>query len=121
VKAVAERFGRLDILVNNAGIFSGGSVEEVTDDNYDRAFAVNVKSVFAAVREAAHHLKEGGRIGDFSKILLPMVPMNCYGHEVANLALFLASEEASYIYGGGPQYRRRHGSQGRRSGPESLT
>jgi 3-oxoacyl-[acyl-carrier protein] reductase len=44
--------------VNNAGVFVGKPLEQVTDEDYDRAFNINVKSVFAAVREAAPHLKK---------------------------------------------------------------
>jgi 3-oxoacyl-[acyl-carrier protein] reductase len=62
VNKAAEHFGRLDILVNNAGVFITGPVGEVTDDNVDKQFAINVLGVNAAVREAAKHLKEGGRI-----------------------------------------------------------
>ncbi len=62
VRKVAEHFGHLDILVNNAGVFITGPVGEVKDDDVARQFAVNVGGVNAAVREAAKHLKAGGRI-----------------------------------------------------------
>lgn len=64
-----ERFGRLDILVNNAGVYPTGSVLETSEDDYDRAFDVNVKGLFVAVREAATHMNgDGGRIVNLSSV-----------------------------------------------------
>ncbi|MBX3501877.1 MAG: SDR family oxidoreductase [Alphaproteobacteria bacterium] len=64
VKAVVKRFGRLDILVNSAGVFVTGPLGDPATDvtALERQFAVNVGGVAAAVRAAAAHLKEGGRI-----------------------------------------------------------
>jgi len=48
-----ESFGRLDILVNNAGFtHRNKSVVEVTDEEFDRIYDVNVKAVYIAVQEA---------------------------------------------------------------------
>ena len=57
VADVVARFGRLDILVNNAGIVPRLSIEDMTEEVFDRVVAVNLKSVFflsrAAVRDMA--------------------------------------------------------------------
>jgi len=60
----AKRHGRLDILVANAGIelHEGPSVEETTDDDWDRVFDVNVGGVFRACRASLPHLASGGAI-----------------------------------------------------------
>ena len=60
------RFGRLDILVNNAGIMFTKPVSATTEADFDRIFAINVKGVFFACREAATRLAEGGRIINLS-------------------------------------------------------
>ncbi|NKL21797.1 SDR family NAD(P)-dependent oxidoreductase [Rhizobium leguminosarum] len=60
-RAVSE-FGPIDILVNNAGIFPTGLVVDTTDAEFDRAFAINVKSGFAAARAALKSMPDGGRI-----------------------------------------------------------
>jgi len=47
-----ERFGRLDVLVNNVGIVPLGGPVELDEADWDRAFAVNVKSAFLACKHA---------------------------------------------------------------------
>jgi 3-oxoacyl-[acyl-carrier protein] reductase len=47
VGAALESFGRLDIVINNAGwTFRNKPLLEVTEEEYDRVFAINVKSIF---------------------------------------------------------------------------
>ena len=47
VATAVETFGRLDIVVNNAGwSFRNKPIMDVTEDEFDRVFAVNVKSIF---------------------------------------------------------------------------
>jgi NAD(P)-dependent dehydrogenase (short-subunit alcohol dehydrogenase family) len=57
-----EEFGRVDILVNNAGLVIKKPLADTTDEDFDRAFAVNTKAKFLTMREAAHRLAPGGRI-----------------------------------------------------------
>ncbi|MFN2186256.1 MAG: SDR family NAD(P)-dependent oxidoreductase, partial [Anaerolineae bacterium] len=52
VQETVAAFGRLDILYNNAGIIRRASVLEITEEEWDRAMAVNVKSVFLLSRYA---------------------------------------------------------------------
>lgn len=75
-------FGKLDILVNNAGIMFTKPVSEVTEEEYDRIFAVNVKGVFFACQQAATRLAEGGRIINFSSSTTARM-MPTYGAYVA--------------------------------------
>lgn len=56
-KTIAE-FGAIDILFNNAGIYTHGTVEETSVEEFDRAMAVNVKSLFLASKYALPHLRE---------------------------------------------------------------
>jgi 3-oxoacyl-[acyl-carrier protein] reductase len=62
VAATVEAFGGIDILVNNAGILIGGSIEDISFEDYQRMVAVNVTGVFVATQEAARRMKNGGRI-----------------------------------------------------------
>ena len=53
IKAAVDSFGRLDILVNNAGYtHRNAPMLEVTEEEFDRIFAVNVKSVYLGARHA---------------------------------------------------------------------
>jgi 3-oxoacyl-[acyl-carrier protein] reductase len=64
IATAVEAFGGLDIVVNNAGYTHRNKpMAEVTEDEFDRIFAVNVKAIFLAVRHAAPHLSaKGGSI-----------------------------------------------------------
>ena len=59
--AAFEHFGSLNILVNNAGIMFYKLMVDVTEDEYDRIFAVNVKGTFLACQQAAKRMADGGR------------------------------------------------------------
>ncbi|MEQ7922410.1 3-oxoacyl-ACP reductase family protein [Xanthomonas sp. WHRI 1810A] len=62
VKTTVDTFSGLDILVNNAGVLAIAPLEAFTLEDFDRTLAINVRSVFIASKEAAPHMKEGGRI-----------------------------------------------------------
>jgi 3-oxoacyl-[acyl-carrier protein] reductase len=62
VETTVETFGRLDVLVNNAGTAIAMAVEEMTLEEFDRLFAVNVRGAFVATQAALKHIKSGGRI-----------------------------------------------------------
>jgi 3-oxoacyl-[acyl-carrier protein] reductase len=59
-KAIAE-FGGLDILVNNAGItHKNQSLMTVTEDEFDRIYAVNVKAIYLATLAAVPEMEKRG-------------------------------------------------------------
>ncbi|HRJ69679.1 MAG TPA: SDR family oxidoreductase [Beijerinckiaceae bacterium] len=55
-KADAE-FGRIDILVNAAGITDRGTIFDTSEDLFDRMVAVNIRSPFFLMQEAAKIMK----------------------------------------------------------------
>jgi len=57
---ILDSYGRLDIAVNNAGIVVGGSIDEVSEEDWDRTMAVNVKSVYLVSKYAALQMKKQG-------------------------------------------------------------
>jgi cyclopentanol dehydrogenase len=60
VDAAVQRYGKLDILVNNAGILIRKSIEETTEDDWDRIMAVNVKGVFIGTKYAIPAMRQAG-------------------------------------------------------------
>jgi NAD(P)-dependent dehydrogenase (short-subunit alcohol dehydrogenase family) len=60
VEAAVERYGRLDILDNNVGISVRADVLEVTEEQWDKVMAVNVKSIVLAAKHAIPHIKRAG-------------------------------------------------------------
>lgn len=68
-------FGKIDVLVNNAGIMITKTIQETTDEDFDRHFDINVKGVFNTLREAATKLADNGSIINFStsvnRLMLP--------------------------------------------------
>lgn len=56
-----EAWGHVDILVNNAGITHlPAPMEDVSEDDFDRVFNVNMKSVYLTARALVPHMKERG-------------------------------------------------------------
>jgi NAD(P)-dependent dehydrogenase (short-subunit alcohol dehydrogenase family) len=51
VAATLDRFGQIDVLHNNAGRLRAGSVTEVDLEEWERTFAVNVRSIMLGCRE----------------------------------------------------------------------
>ncbi len=62
VERTVKELGGIDILVNNAGIAVMAPLDDYRLEDFDRAFAVNVRAVFAATQVAVKYMKEGGRI-----------------------------------------------------------
>jgi len=60
VDAAVGRFGRLDLLVNNAGLQTWTPLLEVTEAEWDRVIATNLKGCFVCTQTAARYMKDHG-------------------------------------------------------------
>src|SRR5476649_573144 len=61
VAACLKTYGRIDVLDNNVGIAEMGNVVEVTEADWDRVFAVNLKSAYLAMKHVIPvMIRQGG-------------------------------------------------------------
>jgi 3-oxoacyl-[acyl-carrier protein] reductase len=61
-KEAIDHFGRLDIVMSNSGTESFKREEDVTEEDYDKVFALNTRAQFFVAQEALKTLQYGGRI-----------------------------------------------------------
>ncbi|NTZ64087.1 SDR family NAD(P)-dependent oxidoreductase [Agrobacterium tumefaciens] len=60
IAAAIDRFGRINVLVNNAGVYTVGSAEESTVEQWDFVFNVNARGTFIGVHLVIPHMKQAG-------------------------------------------------------------
>jgi NAD(P)-dependent dehydrogenase (short-subunit alcohol dehydrogenase family) len=60
VERAIREFGKIDILFNNAGIIRRATVLDLSEDDWDRVMAVNVKSIYLLSRAAIPHMQKAG-------------------------------------------------------------
>jgi NAD(P)-dependent dehydrogenase (short-subunit alcohol dehydrogenase family) len=68
VREVAEHFGRIDVLVNNAGLSTAKPALELTVEDFDQTFDVDVRAAFLASQEAARRMIDGGVIVNITSV-----------------------------------------------------
>lgn len=70
-----EHFGRIDIVVNNAGIMVTKFLKDFSEEEFDKQFSINVKSVFLMMKKASETLEQNGRIinisSSTSRLMMP--------------------------------------------------
>src|SRR5262249_5337971 len=59
---IRDKYGRLDVVFANAGLGAVAPLAQVTEEQFDREFAVNVKGLFFTVQKALPLLSEGASI-----------------------------------------------------------
>ena len=57
---IIEKYGRVDILVNNAGITADAQLAKMTEEQFDKVVAVNLKGVYACTKAVVNSMIERG-------------------------------------------------------------
>ena len=65
---VTQEWGSLDILVNNAGVTHAAELDDLTEDDFDRVFAINLKSALWATQAAARLMRDGAAVVNMSSV-----------------------------------------------------
>lgn len=89
---VSDHYGQLDILVNNAGTAIVAAISDVTEEDYNKVFNLNVRGVLFTMQEAARRMNDGGRIINISSTVTihPEPKMAVYAASKAAIKLFTA-------------------------------
>jgi len=101
VADVAGRFGGLHVVVNNAGIAGANKpTHELTEAEWDKVQAVNVKGVFFCTKHAIPHLKKagGGSIINLSSIYGLVGAGDVPPYHASKGAVHLMSKNDALIY-----------------------
>ena len=71
VKKVVDTWGRLDILINNAGITRDNLLLKMSEDDFDKVLATNLKGVFNTTKAVTKLMmkQRGGRIVNMSSVV----------------------------------------------------
>jgi 3-oxoacyl-[acyl-carrier protein] reductase len=68
VATTVERYGGLDILVNNAAVLTPAPLAEITAEQVERQFGVNVRGALYATQAAVAAFRNGGRVVNVSSV-----------------------------------------------------
>lgn len=68
VKATADKLGTIDILLNNAGGPPAGGFMDLSDEDWQKGFELNLLSYIRMIRAVLPHMKNGGRILNMASI-----------------------------------------------------
>lgn len=98
-KAAVERYKRIDILCSNAGIFPSSTIETMSEQEWDRVNAVNLKGTFLAVKACLSTMKQQnyGRIIMTSSITGPYTGFPGWAHYGATKAGILGFMRSAAI------------------------
>jgi NAD(P)-dependent dehydrogenase (short-subunit alcohol dehydrogenase family) len=95
------RFGRLNFLLNNAGVLLIGNAEQITEEQWDHTFNVNVRAVWLLSRAALPHMRKagGGSIINIASTLGIVAARNRAAYAPSKGALILLTKSMAVDYG----------------------
>ena len=76
IAAAIKNYGRLDILVNNSGVYEFTPIGAITEEQFHKAFNVNVLGLLLTTQAAVKHLSEGASIINIGSVASRITPPN---------------------------------------------
>lgn len=100
VGAVDETFGHIDVLVNNSAVIlhDDPGVTEITDEEWDSIFDVNVKGIFRICKAALPLMRRGSTIVNIGSINSLFAQPNTSAYSATKGALFLFTRALAVEY-----------------------
>ncbi|QPJ66349.1 MAG: SDR family oxidoreductase [Candidatus Nitrohelix vancouverensis] len=101
VQTTLDAFGSIDILLNNAGIFTGSSIHEMENKQWDEIFDLNISSVFRLTKRVLKPMMEqkNGNIINISSILGMIAVPQVAAYNASKGALIQFSRSLAVEYG----------------------
>ncbi len=103
VDTVLDRFGRIDILVNSAAVIVRKPAEDISEEEWDRVMATNLRGAFLCCRDVGRHMiaQRKGKIinisSNVSQVIQPLRSVYCVSKAgLSHLTRALALEWATY-------------------------
>ena len=96
-----KKYGKVDILVNNAGIAILKSLEETTEDDWDKTIDVNLKSIFLGCKTIAPSMREqeNGSIINISSVAGIVGLVNASAYNASKGGVRLMTKTLALEYG----------------------
>src|SRR5207244_4026829 len=98
IGATVERHGRLDVMVNNAATYSGTALLQTEPAQWEQVMRVNLTGIFNGCKRAVQQMITQEPRQEYQRQRTPW-PRFGRPQDVANAAVFLASDRASFITG----------------------
>jgi len=101
ISASVEAFGKLNGLVNNVGTGDGQDFERTLTDDFDKAYAINLRGPFFSIRHAIPHLRRAGAgsIVNISSVSQIRSPGTGVSYETSKAALGALTRNAAATLG----------------------
>lgn len=101
INVAIKEFGKFNVLVNNAGVMDDmAPMAEVTDEKYEKVFAINVYGPMAAMRKACQVFLEQGNGGNIINVASIGALRTAAGpiYTASKAALVSMSKNTAYMY-----------------------
>lgn len=101
VDETVNHFGGLNFLLNNAGVLHIGNAEQITEEQWDHTFSVNVRAVWQLSRAALPHMRKvgGGSIINIASTLGVVGARNRAAYAASKGAVVLLTKSMAADHG----------------------